>query len=234
MQTEQKTQKANGLQHIAFIMDGNGRWAQKRGLPREYGHKIGADVFRKTVEYCDDIGIHCVTVYAFSTENWKRPGREISAIMLLFKQYLKDAVKTMMKRDIRIVFLGDKSPFPKDVIKQMEEIERDSAQNTKRLNIAMNYGGRAEIVHAVNQLMGQGYKEITEEDIAKQLYTLDAPMPDLIVRTGGEQRISNFLMWQSAYSELYFTDILWPDFTENDVDKAVAEFESRNRRFGGV
>ena len=234
MQTKQKSQRENNLQHIAFIMDGNGRWAKKRGLPREYGHKVGADVFRKTVEYCDDIGIHCVTVYAFSTENWKRPNHEISAIMLLFKQYLKDAVKTMMKRDIRIVFLGDKNPFPKDVVRQMEEIERDSAQNTKRLNIAMNYGGRAEIVHAVNQLIEKGYKKITEEDIANQLYTLDAPMPDFIVRTGGEQRISNFLMWQSAYSELYFTDILWPDFTESDVDEAVAEFERRNRRFGGV
>lgn len=231
---EPKMECAGGIQHIAFIMDGNGRWAKKQGMPREYGHKVGADVFRKTVEYCDDIGIHCVTVYAFSTENWKRPHHEISAIMLLFKQYLKDAVKTMMKRDIRIVFLGDKAPFPKEIQAQMEEIERDSAANSKRLNIAMNYGGRDEIVHAVNRLLQEGRRKICEQDITDRLYTLDAPMPDLIVRTGGEQRISNFLMWQSAYSELYFTDVLWPDMKPADVDKALEEYYQRNRRFGGL
>ena len=222
------------IKHIAFIMDGNGRWATRRGMPREYGHTVGAKVFRRIVEYCSDIGINCVTVYAFSTENWKRPEKEVSALMELFRVYLKDAVATMMKRDIRIVFLGDKSLFPEDIRETMLGIERDSINNKHRLNIAMNYGGRDEIVHAVNELIAEGKKEICEEDITSHLYTLDAPMPDLIVRTAGEIRTSNFLMWQSAYSEYYFTDKLWPDLNERDVDEAVCVFNRRKRNFGGV
>ena len=222
------------IKHIAFIMDGNGRWATRRGMPREYGHTVGAKVFRRIVEYCSDIGINCVTVYAFSTENWKRPEKEVSALMELFRVYLKDAVATMMKRDIRIVFLGDKSLFPEDIRETMLGIERDSINNKNRLNIAMNYGGRDEIVHAVNELIAEGKKEICEEDITSHLYTLDAPMPDLIVRTAGEIRTSNFLMWQSAYSEYYFTDKLWPDLNERDVDEAVCVFNRRKRNFGGV
>ena len=222
------------IKHIAFIMDGNGRWATRRGMPREYGHTVGAKVFRRIVEYCSDIGINCVTVYAFSTENWKRPEKEVSALMELFRVYLKDAVATMMKRDIRIVFLGDKSLFPEDIRETMLGIERDSINNKNRLNIAMNYGGRDEIVHAVNELIAEGKKEICEEDITSHLYTLDAPMPDLIVRTAGEIRTSNFLMWQSAYSEYYFTDKLWPDLNERDVDEAVCVFNRRKRKFGGV
>lgn len=222
------------LDHIAFIMDGNGRWAKKRGMPREYGHKVGAKVFRNLVEYCGDIGIGCVTVYAFSTENWKRPESEVKSIMNLFREYLDDAVRTMMEKDIRIVFLGDKSIFPEDIKETMLGIEFDSRGNSRRLNIAMNYGGRDEIAHAVNQLIAEGVTEVTEDLISERLYTLDAPEPDLIVRTGGELRLSNFLMWQSAYSELYFTDTLWPDLTEADVDAAVIEFNRRTRRFGGV
>ena len=222
------------IKHIAFIMDGNGRWATRRGMPREYGHTVGAKVFRRIVEYCSDIGINCVTVYAFSTENWKRPEKEVSALMELFRVYLKDAVATMMKRDIRIVFLGDKSLFPEDIRETMLGIEHDSINNKNRLNIAMNYGGRDEIVHAVNELIAEGKKEICEEDITSHLYTLDAPMPDLIVRTAGEIRTSNFLMWQSAYSEYYFTDKLWPDLNERDVDEAVCVFNRRKRNFGGV
>ncbi len=223
-----------GLNHIAFIMDGNGRWAKKRGMPREYGHKIGAKVFRNLVEYCGDIGIGCVTVYAFSTENWKRPENEVKSIMNLFREYLDDAIRTMMEKDIRIVFLGDKSIFPDDIKETMLGIEHDSRKNGRRLNIAMNYGGRDEIVHAVNELIAEGNDKVTEDMISGKLYTLDAPEPDLIVRTGGELRTSNFLMWQGAYSELYFTDILWPDLKESDVDDAVREFNRRNRRFGGV
>lgn len=223
-----------GLNHIAFIMDGNGRWAKKRGMPREYGHKIGAKVFRNLVEYCGDIGIGCVTVYAFSTENWKRPENEVKSIMNLFREYLDDAIRTMMEKDIRIVFLGDKSIFPEDIKETMLGIEHDSRNNGRRLNIAMNYGGRDEIVHAVNELIAEGNDKVTEDMISGKLYTLDAPEPDLIVRTGGELRTSNFLMWQGAYSELYFTDILWPDLKESDVDDAVREFNRRNRRFGGV
>ena len=222
------------IKHIAFIMDGNGRWATRRGMPREYGHTVGAKVFRRIVEYCSDIGINCVTVYAFSTENWKRPEKEVSALMELFRVYLKDAVATMMKRDIRIVFLGDKSLFPEDIRETMLGIEHDSINNKNRLNIAMNYGGRDETVHAVNELIAEGKKEICEEDITSHLYTLDAPMPDLIVRTAGEIRTSNFLMWQSAYSEYYFTDKLWPDLNERDVDEAVCVFNRRKRNFGGV
>ncbi len=222
------------IKHIAFIMDGNGRWATRRGMPREYGHTVGAKVFRRIAEYCCDIGIHCVTVYAFSTENWKRPEKEVSALMDLFRVYLKDAVATMMKRDIRIVFVGDKSPFPEDIKETMLGIERDSADNTNRLNIAMNYGGRDEIVHAVNTLIAEGKREICEDDITSHLYTLDAPMPDLIVRTAGEIRTSNFLMWQSAYSEYYFTDKLWPELNERDVDEAVEVFNRRKRNFGGI
>lgn len=224
----------DGLDHIAFIMDGNGRWAKKRGMPREYGHKVGAKVFRDLVEYCGDIGIQCVTVYAFSTENWRRPENEVKAIMVLFREYLDDAIRTMMERDIHIVFLGNKDIFPEDIRQTMLDIERDSARNSKRLNIAMNYGGRDEIVHAVNTLINEGHTEVSEELISSRLYTLDAPDPDLIVRTGGEQRLSNFLMWQSAYSEFYFTDVLWPDLTTADVDDAVREFQRRNRRYGGV
>lgn len=220
--------------HIAFIMDGNGRWAKKRHMPREYGHKVGAEVFQKITEYCGDIGIHAVTVYAFSTENWKRPKNEVDAIFKLFDDYLTKAVANMMEKDLRIVFLGDKGIFSEKLRKRMEDIEQASKNNGKILNIAINYGGRDEICHAVNKCIEKGIVNITEKDISQNLYTADSPEPDLIVRTGGELRLSNFLMWQSAYSELYFTDTLWPDMTSEDVDEAVRAFSSRNRRYGGV
>ncbi len=220
--------------HIAFIMDGNGRWAKKRHMPREYGHKVGAEVFQKITEYCGDIGIHAVTVYAFSTENWKRPKNEVDAIFKLFDDYLTKAVANMMEKDLRIVFLGDKGIFSEKLRKRMEDIEQASKNNGKILNIAINYGGRDEICHAVNRCIEKGIVNITEKDISQNLYTADSPEPDLIVRTGGELRLSNFLMWQSAYSELYFTDTLWPDMTSEDVDEAVRAFSSRNRRYGGV
>lgn len=220
--------------HIAFIMDGNGRWAKKRHMPREYGHKVGAEVFQKITEYCGDIGIHAVTVYAFSTENWKRPKNEVDAIFKLFDDYLTKAVANMMEKDLRIVFLGDKGIFSEKLRKRMEDIEQASKNNGKILNIAINYGGRDEICHAVNKCIEKGIVNITEKDISQNLYTADSPEPDLIVRTGGELRLSNFLMWQSAYSELYFTDTLWPDMTSEDVDEAVRAFASRNRRYGGV
>ena len=222
------------LRHIAFIMDGNGRWAKKRLMPREYGHKVGAETFKKTVEYCRERGIEAVTVYAFSTENWKRPENEVKSIMALFSQYLNFAFKEMMKENVRIIFLGDKKVFPEDLRQKMEKAESDSKNNKYILNIALNYGGRDEIVHAVNECIKEGITEISEDDITERLYTKDSPMPDLIVRTGGEYRISNFLMWQSAYSELYFTDVLWPDLSPRDVDAAIEEFYKRNRRFGGV
>ncbi len=222
------------LQHIAFIMDGNGRWAKKRGMPREYGHTQGARVFKDLTEYCGDIGINTVTVYAFSTENWKRPEAEVNAIMKLFVDYIYEALEVMMKRDICIRFLGDRSVFDKKIVDLMDKVENGSKDNTKHLNIAINYGGKAEIVHAVNEALKEGVTEITEGDIESRLYTHLSPMPDLIVRTGGEMRLSNFLMWQSAYSEFYFTDTLWPDMKNEDVDKAVMDFYSRKRRYGGV
>ncbi len=226
--------KTKALRHIAFIMDGNGRWAKKRLMPREYGHKVGAETFKNIVKYCRNLDIEAVTVYAFSTENWKRPEKEVNAIMSLFSDYLDVAIKDMMKENVRIVFLGDKSVFPDELRIKMEQTEADSKNNKYILNVGINYGGRDEIVHAVNLCIKEGKTSITEDDITERLYTNASPMPDLIVRTGGEYRISNFLMWQSAYSELYFTDVLWPDFSSEDVDRAIEVFNSRNRRYGGV
>lgn len=220
--------------HIAFIMDGNGRWAKKGLMPREYGHKVGAQVFQKITEYCGDIGIHAVTVYAFSTENWRRPQNEVNAIFKLFDEYIEKAAKSLSEKNIRVIFLGDKSVFKEELRQKMEKLEHDSINNEKILNIAINYGGRDEICHAVNECIRQGITNITESDISAHLYTSQSPEPDLIVRTGGEYRLSNFLMWQSAYAELYFTDTLWPDMTSKQVDEAVRVFQSRNRRYGGV
>ncbi|MBQ8509935.1 MAG: di-trans,poly-cis-decaprenylcistransferase [Clostridia bacterium] len=224
----------NSLQHIAFIMDGNGRWAKKRGMPREYGHTVGAKVFRRVAEYCFRQGIGTVTIYAFSTENWKRPQKEVNAIMDIFKNYLKMGLSEMTEDNIRIRFLGEKTPFAPDVRATMEKIERKSSANKYNLNVAVNYGGRAELVQAVNRLMQSGVTHVDEAALSNAIDTSGQPDPDLIVRTGGEMRLSNFLMWQSVYSELYFTDVLWPDFTDSDVDAAIAEFHARNRRFGGV
>ena len=222
--------------HIAFIMDGNGRYAKAKGLPREYGHKVGAKVFRELVEYCGDIGIPCVTVYAFSTENWKRPAVEVNAILVLLQSYMEDAFRIFAEKGIEIHFLGDKSPFPKKLRTEMERLEHDSKGGAKILNVALNYGGRAEILAAAKQLLSEGASPDTlrEEDISARLTTGHCPDPDLVVRTGGELRLSNFLLWQSAYAELYFTNTLWPEMTTADVDAAVREFSRRTRRFGGI
>ena len=233
------SKKQKKLEHIAFIMDGDGRWATKRGMPREYGHTVGAKVFRRVAEYCFRGGINTVTVYAFSTENWKRPAREVNALMTLFTAYLKTGMAEMMKDDIRIRFLGEKTPFGDAQRRLMEKIESDSAGNKYNLNIAVNYGGRREIVLAFEKLHeklqnGEISGRITEEMISDELFTAGQPDPDLIVRTSGEMRLSNFLTWQSVYSELYFTDVLWPDMNEEEVDKAVADYYSRQRRYGGL
>ncbi len=222
------------LSHIAFIMDGNGRWAKKRGMPREYGHSVGSKTFEKVIRYCGDIGIRVVTVYAFSTENWKRPQTEVRAIMAIFREYLNVARKKADENNIHVVFLGDKGIFPDDVQRKMTALENETAHHPLTLNVAVNYGGRDEIVHAVNTLIREGKTEITEDDISAHLYTAHCPPPDLIVRTGAERRLSNFLMWQSAYAELYFCDTLWPDMGEDDVNAAVEDFYARKRRFGGV
>ncbi|WP_044992068.1 MULTISPECIES: polyprenyl diphosphate synthase [Eubacteriales] len=221
-------------------MDGNGRWAKRRGLPRSAGHRAGAKTFRDMVRYCKDIGIKNMTVYAFSTENWKRPKEEVEAIMDLLRSYLKDAFDHR-EEEVRCLILGDTAPLAPDIvalIKKLEDESRDCKQMT--LNIALNYGGRAEITHAVRELAGQVQRgelapgEITEDTISAHLYTAGQPDPDLIIRPSGEYRTSNFLLWQSAYSELVFMDVLWPDFTRRDLDRAILEYQNRDRRFGGV
>lgn len=224
----------SSLKHMAFIMDGNGRWAQERNLPREAGHKVGADTFEKIVRYCGDVGIQYVTVYAFSTENWKRPEREVNAIMALLDSYILKAKNSNDENMLRYIFIGDKTPFSNELREKMGALETLTKDFKRVLNIAMNYGGRDEIVNTVNALIKDGKTEITKEDIDANLYTKESPDPDMIVRTGNEKRISNFLMWQSAYSELYFSEKYWPDFSCDDVDKAVIEFSKRKRRFGGV
>ena len=226
--------KSSGLRHIAFIMDGNGRWAKRRSLPREAGHKVGAQTFKKVVKYCSDIGIDTITVYAFSTENWSRPKREIDALMRLLDVYIKTANDEDEENRVKYIFLGDKEALGEELKAKCIQLEEFTAHYKKTLNVALNYGGRAEIVHAVNEALKSGKSEITEEDISKNLYTANSPDPDLIVRTAGEIRLSNFLMWQSAYSEFYFTDVLWPDMTSEEVDKAIIEYSNRTRNFGGV
>ena len=224
------------IHHIAFIMDGNGRWAKKRGMPREYGHKIGARAFEKIVEHCEKRGIEAATFYVFSTENWKRSEKEVSSLMNLLEDYLDKCEEQFLKKekDIRFVFLGDKGHFSETLRNKMIKIEKLSKSNKKIINLAINYGGRSELVTAYNALMQKGVTDVTENDIAEVLYTKDSPELDMIIRTGGDIRISNFLLWQAAYAELYFTDKLWPDFNEKDMDEAIEEFCRRQRRFGGV
>lgn len=219
------------LSHIAFIMDGNGRWAKKRAMPRQFGHKQGAKSFERVVRECNRLGIRTVTVYAFSTENWSRPKAEVDSIMELLSSYIDRAEN---EKDIKFVFLGDKSVLSDDLQKRMIKLEENTKDRPNTLNIAFNYGGRSEIVHACNELIEQGVKSVTEKDISEHLYTKASPDPDLIVRTAGEFRISNFLLWQCAYSEFYFTDALWPDFDEKELHCAIESFYKRKRNFGGV
>ena len=232
--SEERISVDDRLRHIAFIMDGNGRWAQKCGMPRKYGHSVGAETFRRVAEYCRKIGIRCMTVYAFSTENWKRPPEEIRAIMDILEDYINKCAEKTEEENIHVCFIGNLSVFSQELWEKMERIDRETAHNPFRLNIAINYGGREELVHACTELIRQGKADVTEADIAANLYTANSPDPDLIVRTGGDMRISNFLLWQSAYAEFYFTNVLWPDYSSKDVDEAVAAFYSRKRRYGGV
>ena len=230
--------------HVGIIMDGNGRWAQQRGLPRYKGHIEGAKTFRKIGEFAGDLGIECLTFYAFSTENWKRPPEEVAAIMDLFREYLRELDERKAENEekgIKVNFIGDRTGIPKDILKMMGYSERITRKKDHViLNIAINYGGRQEILHSVQEIAKEVEKgklkssEITEDMISDHLYTGGLPDPDLIIRPSGEYRLSNFLLWQSAYSEFWYSDILWPDFTEEDFTAALREFEKRNRRFGGV
>ena len=228
-------------EHIGIIMDGNGRWAKKRMLPRSAGHKAGAQTFRKITRYCSDIGIKHLTDYAFSTENWKRPKDEVSALMNLFKSYLEEALSDFKDDSIVVKFIGDKSVFPDDLRNLMIENEESSKdRNGMVLNIAMNYGSRDEIVRAVKSISEKvvsnkiDINDIDEQLISDHLYTSGQPDPDLIIRPSGEYRISNFMLWQSAYSEYVIMNKLWPDFTSDDLDEALKIYSQRNRRFGGV
>ncbi len=228
-------------EHVGIIMDGNGRWAKKRGLPRQVGHTYGAQTFRNITRYISKQGVKILTLYAFSTENWKRPAEEVGAIMKIFHQYLVDSLTDFRDDDIKVVFIGDRSAFSPDLIQLINETE-EVAKNRKGmlLNIAMNYGGRDEILRAVKQICKDVQEHrsdidsLTEKDIEKYLYTAHQPDPDLIIRTGGEHRLSNFLLYQAAYSEFYSVDTLWPDFKPKDFDRAIEEFNKRSRRFGGV
>lgn len=226
--------------HIGIIMDGNGRWAKKRMLPRNMGHKKGAEVFKDITRYCNELGLEAVTFYAFSTENWKRPQEEIDGLMKLFKQYLIDAFD-YDKENNKVLFLGDKSAFNKELRDLMNEIEEKTADRTGMiLNLALNYGSRSEIVMACKEIAEKAKKgdidieNIDEQMFSEHLYTKNQPDPDFILRPSGEKRISNFLLWQCAYSEFIYMDVLWPDFTRRDLDLAIEEFNKRNRRFGGV
>ncbi len=228
-------------QHIGIIMDGNGRWAKKRNLPRSAGHTAGAKNFRTITKYCSNIGIKYLTVYAFSTENWKRPAEEINALMKLFKSYLEEAIRDFKDENIVVKFIGDKAAFSPDLQQLIDENEQMSSKRSGMvLNIAMNYGSRDEIVRAVKNIAVKvKNNEISVEDINQQLisdnlYTAGQPDPDLVIRPSGEYRISNFLLWQSAYTEYVIMDVLWPDFTEKMLDAALIEYARRNRRFGGV
>ena len=222
------------LQHIAFIMDGNGRWAQKRGLKRQEGHREGSEAFKRVVSYCADLGFKAVTVYAFSTENWKRPKEEVSSLMKLLERYLTSSRDELMMHGVRFRVIGDKSVLSPGLIKKIDNMEKATADNPLLLNFALNYGGRDELVRAFKKLVDSGKTDITEQDISLALDTFDCKDPDLVVRTGGDLRISNFLIWQAAYSELYFTDVLWPDITNEHIDAAIHDFYSRQRRYGGV
>jgi len=227
--------------HIGIIMDGNGRWAKKRGLPRTAGHVQGAAVFKKLSLYCADRGVQAVTFYAFSTENWKRPAEEVNAIMDLLRQYLTDALENFRDKNVRVRVLGDVSPLPqnlKDMIKEVETSYRDHTGMI--LNIALNYGSRTEILRSVKSIASRvsegslSPEEITEQTVEDGLYTAGEPPLDLVIRPSGELRLSNFLLWQAAYAELWFSDILWPDFTESDLERAFSDYEKRSRRFGGL
>lgn len=226
--------------HIAIIMDGNGRWAKNRGLPRTAGHAAGAETFRKIANYCRTLGVEFLTVYAFSTENWKRSEEEVSGIMRLLGNYLKEALRDMEKNRVRFCFFGDLSRLSPKLRKLCEEAQNKSSDYDVQVNFCLNYGGRDELVRAARlfaQDVSEGKKQpgdLTEEMLSSYLYSKDVPDPELIIRPSGELRTSNFLLWQSAYSEYVFMNVLWPDFGPADLDEAISQYNRRNRRFGGV
>ena len=227
--------------NLGIIMDGNGRWAKKRGLPRTAGHVTGAQVFRKITKYCEKCGVKYLTVYAFSTENWRRPQDEVDSIMNLLRQYLKESLADFQNENIVVRFIGNREELADDIRTLIKEAEESTAHKSgMTLNIALNYGGQQEIVAATRVLATKVANgdlqpaDIDEKMLEKALYTEDQPPVDLILRPSGEYRLSNFLIWQSAYAEFVFMDVLWPDFKEEDLDRAFEEYARRDRRFGGV
>lgn len=231
-----RTQNRVLPRHIAIIMDGNGRWAKHRHLPRTAGHAAGSKNFKDIARYCNKIGLEYLTVYAFSTENWKRPKEEVDGIMDLFRQYLRDT-ENFKGENISLQFIGSRENLPEDIIDLMAKAENDSADATGlHLNIAINYGGRDEIVSAVRAIVREGIepRNITEETLSQHLYTAGQPDPDYIIRPSGEYRLSNYLIWQSAYAEFWFSDVLWPDFRPKHLEQAIDDYNKRNRRFGGI
>ncbi len=227
--------------HVGIIMDGNRRWAKNKGLPVASGHSQGAEVFKSLALYCNKIGLKHLTAYAFSTENWKRSSSEVSALMFLFKKHLKKVMTEFKNENIKVKFLGDTSKFSSDIKQMIDTIESETQNRTQlNLNIAMNYGSRDEIINSIKKIAYKVKNEnlnpndITEKLVEKHLYTEGQPDVDLIIRTAGEQRLSNFLLWQSAYAEFYFTDKLWPDFSTDEFNKAISEYNKRVRKFGGA
>ncbi len=220
--------------HIAIIMDGNGRWARQRNLPRVAGHKEGVPAVRSTVETCARLGVGSLTLYAFSVENWKRPRMEVETLWRLLRIYLRAELALMMRHDIRFTAIGRLDALPAPVLSELDLVtRRTSANRGLRLNLAINYGGRAELVDAVKSLVDDG-EEVTEDAISARLYTAGQPDPDLLIRTSGEMRISNFLLWQIAYAEMYLTETLWPDFTRAELLRAILDYQKRDRRYGGL
>ena len=222
-----------GLKHVAIIMDGNGRWAKKRLMPRTFGHSAGSETFVKIVDTCNESGLEFLTVYALSTENWNRSSEEIGGLMKLMHAYIAKYVPELKKKNIRLKLYGDLSRFDEKSREKLLESERLLESNTgMTLGICLSYGGRDEIVSAVKKLVAEGKTDITEADVSACLYTGGVPDPDLVIRTGGEKRISNFLLWQSAYAEYFFSDVLWPDFNDEVLSEAFSSFASRKRRYG--
>lgn len=227
--------------HIAIIMDGNGRWAKKRGMPRNFGHREGSKTLKKIVKYCNEIGIRYLTVYAFSTENWKRPKSEVEALMNLLLEYLKNADNELSGENIKIRVIGERKGLSEEIKQEIANVEKSTSKNSGlNLIIALNYGSRDEIISAVKELCKDVQKgkvapeDIDEKFISQKLYAADVPDPDLIIRTSGEKRISNFLLWQCAYSEFWYTDVLWPAFKKEHVMQAIKDYQIRNRRYGGI
>lgn len=221
--------------HIAFIIDGNGRWAKKRGLPRSMGHKAGMQTVMKTVQHAFDLGIKVVSIYAFSTENWNRPKKEVDYLFELFEQYIKTDMQKLYDQNVKLMVMGDYTKFPKSLADSIAKAIEDTKDHTGPiLNLGLNYGSQDEIVRAVNHIIQDGQQSVTKEIFTSYLYTKDLPPLDFIIRTSGELRLSNFMLWQAAYSEFLFPKLHWPDFKEKQLEKALIAFQKRNRRFGAI